>query len=146
MTESLERLLQDSHVVAVHTSLEDASTSDERITFAATDIVRAGGHEGPIGVDDRTGRIPELEVEVGLRVLGVATVAHPGDVLTGLDPDPRTNRPLDAPSLTIVRAGGVVVQVDVPALPSLVVTDDEVSPPVGFHVFLRGPFDEPDHP
>ena len=64
-------------------------------------------------------------MHMGCGVLGVTTVTDPRDVLTGLDAYARFDRSLDPPSQSIVSPRGVIVEVDVPTLPAIIMLDDE---------------------
>jgi hypothetical protein len=68
----------------------------------------------------------ELEVQVRLRAFRVAAVAHVRDELPGLHLAAHRDAGCEAPArgvLTVVGAGRVVVDVDVPVLPA-VITDE----------------------
>ena len=67
----------------------------------------------------------QLEVEVGSRAFGVAAVAHPADQLPRRHPGPGDDAVGDAPAESVVRARGVVVEVDVPGLPAVVVEEED---------------------
>jgi len=80
--------------------------------------------EGEERVDDGVLGVAQLEVQVGRGALGVAAVAHPADQLARLHVGPDLDAGGDAPALAVVGARGVVVEVDVPGLPPVVVGDE----------------------
>jgi hypothetical protein len=79
---------------------------------------------------------------MGCRVLSIAAVSNPRNVLARLNADSGLDCTLDAPPQAVVGSCGVIVEVDVPALPTIVMLDDERAASIGIHVWSVGPVHE----
>ena len=81
---------------------------------------------------------------MGIGELGGTGIADPADELTCFDGSSGNDAVRDSPGKAVVGAGCVVVQVDVPRLPPVVVAEGDRAASIGVHVVLVRPVDEPD--
>jgi len=78
-------------------------------------------------------------VDLRTDIFGVAAIADPTDVLPGFDTNTRLDTTFDTPTLAIVCADGVVVEMYVPALPAVIVPKNQRAAPSGVHRVFAGP-------
>ena len=113
--------MQNSHVISDDADFEDAGAAHERVTITGTNIVTTSGDERSVGVHNGSGRVSQFVVNVRSGVFRISAVPNPCDVLACGDPGPRCDPLNDAPTLSVVGSRRVVVEVEVPTLPAIVV-------------------------